>query len=107
MIPALPRWAWGAILIAAGILAFIVWDIFDDKAAVSADRGESKAVVTGRARKADETAHGAAQGKIKQVEQSNEQAREAADGSDDPLKSAFDELRAEKDRNGSASRKPS
>ena len=31
---ALPKWAHGAILIAAAIVAFLIWDHFDDKQAV-------------------------------------------------------------------------
>lgn len=31
---ALPKWAHGALLIAAGFTAFLIWDHFDDRAAV-------------------------------------------------------------------------
>jgi hypothetical protein len=88
------------IIMMIGLLVggFMLWDHFDDKAAVEADRNASKAVAVSKAREADERAQRAATGKSEDIRHGNERAREAASGSDDPLRDALDSLRTEADR---------
>lgn len=82
-----------AVAVMLASVAFLVWDHFDDKAAVEADRAVSNAQAQSDARKADERAHEAAEGKSDAVAAENKAAAEAAAKSDDPLKSGLDELR--------------
>ena len=84
--------------VAALIVGFMLWDHFDDKAAVEADRNASKAEAVSTARHADERAEAAATGKEKDIQDGNERAREAAGGSDDPLGDGLRSLRTEADR---------
>jgi hypothetical protein len=93
--------ATGVLIFGAAVLligGFLLWDHFDDKAAVKADRSAAKAEAVSRAREADERAHGAANRQNEEVSDGNERAKAAAAGSDDPLGDGLRSLRAEKDR---------
>lgn len=88
--------ATGLLIVSAAVLligGFLIWDHFDDKAAVEADRNASNAKATATARKADERAETAANRQKEDIEDGNDRAREAAAGSDDPLKAGLDQLR--------------
>jgi|GEM_PF-4956701 hypothetical protein len=89
----IPRWAWIALAIVIAAIAFGIWLSGEKQKAVEADRSAGKAEAVSTARTADEAAHGAAQGKSEDIEHGNEQAREAARGSDDPLADALRSLR--------------
>jgi hypothetical protein len=80
------------------VVGFLIWDHFDDKAAVEADRSASKAEAVSRARDADGRAGRAADDTRDAIERSNADAKAAADRSDDPLATALDRLRAGTDR---------
>lgn len=80
------------------IVGFLLWDHFDDKAAVNADRNESKVEALDTARGADEDAEAATAGKSEEVEDGNDRARKAAADSDDPLRDALSSLRPKADR---------
>ena len=41
-----PRWAQGLALVAVGIVAFLAWDAWDDRAAIKQDRAERRAKIT-------------------------------------------------------------
>ncbi len=94
----IPRWAWIALAIVIAAIAFGIWLSGEKQRAVEADRNVGKVEAVSTAREADEAAHGAAQGKSEDIEHGNEQAREAARGSDDPLGDGLRSLRAETDR---------
>lgn len=85
----------GAVALIVG--AFLVWDHFDDKAAVEADRNASRAEAVSRAREADEGAETAANRTREDIEDGNERAREAARDSDDPLGDGLRSLRTPTD----------
>ena len=87
---ALPRWLHGLIAIAALGLA---WDYFDDRAAVREHERKIAEEVERLDAIADGEARAVASGETSKVEQQNDEARKAATGSDDPLKSALDRLR--------------
>lgn len=91
----LPRWAQG--LLGAGVLiaAFLVWDWFDDRAAVAANNAKIAAQVTATASAAASDAAGAVTTTRNEVEQANAQARDSASRSPDPLRAGLDRLRAE------------
>lgn len=90
---ALPRWLHGLIAIAALGLAFLAWDYFDDRAAVREHERKIAEEVERLDAIADGEARAVASGETSKVEQQNDEARKAATGSDDPLKSALDRLR--------------
>lgn len=91
----LPRWAQG--LLGAGVLitAFLVWDWFDDRAAVRAHETKVQAQVTATAIAAASDAAGAVTTTRNEVEQANAKARNSAAHSPDPLRAGLDRLRAE------------
>lgn len=93
---ALPRWAHALIAAATLIAALLLWDWFDDRAAVAAHEAEAAARVQEAARAAESAAHGAVTNRQTEVEQSNAEARTAAARSDDPLRAGLDRLRADK-----------
>jgi hypothetical protein len=88
------------IVLAAALLigGFLLWDHFDDKAAVEADRTAAKAEAVPRAREADERAERAGNQTREGIEDGNDRAREAAADSGDPLGDGLRSLRAETDR---------
>lgn len=81
------------VLLAVG--GFSLWLYLHDKGVVEADRAQSKAEVTQKAREADERARGASEAVPDKVEQENDKARDAARGSSDPLRDGLDSLRTE------------
>lgn len=93
----LPKWARltiagvaGALLIWGGIS---LWLRAHDKGVAEGDRNAANVEATTTARKADEGAHAASRGKSDEVQHGNENARKAADDSDDPLASGLHSLR--------------
>jgi cytoskeletal protein RodZ len=93
----LSRGIWLAIVAGLIGVAVLWWVAAEKQAAVEADRNAARAEAAARAREADERAHGAAQGKSKEVSDGNERAKAAAAGSDDPLGDGLRSLRAETD----------
>lgn len=90
----LPRWLWGAILLTAAAIAFVLWLDAREDAAVKRDRAAARGEALERAREADERAHGAVQAEKEATHEAVERAKAAADGSDDKLRAALDSLRA-------------
>lgn len=89
----LPRWAQGLGLAALALAAFLLWDWWDDRAAVAAHEAELaeevRAIETAAAIDAAEAITETKQ----EVERENAEARDAASRSDDVLKSGLDRLR--------------
>jgi hypothetical protein len=75
------------------LAAFGLWLHMHDKAVVEADRSAANAKAVSTAREADERAQEAGNRKSEDVEDANDRAREAADGSDDPLADGLRSLR--------------
>ena len=89
----LPRWAHGLIAAAALATGVLLWLHFHDKAVVKDhEAGVAQAVATQSAAAA-QAGHDAADQTKSEVEKSNEKARKAAAGSDDPLRAGLDGLR--------------
>lgn len=89
---ALPRWAHAVIGVALLAAAFLVWDYFDDRAAI---REHERAIAEQVQRKdaaADEAARKAAADAKADVDAENARAREAARGSDDPWRDGLEQL---------------
>ena len=98
----LPRWAQalgGAVLL---IAAFLIWDWLDDRAAIRAHEGRIAGEVAEQASAAATSAAAAVNQTQTEVDQTNDQARRAAAGSNDPLKSGLDRLRADQRPRGPA-----
>ena len=90
---ALPRWAKGLGLIALGIAAFLIWDWFDDRAAVRKhDAAIVEAIATASASASASASETVAETKAG-VEQGNQRARDAAAKSSDPLRDGLGALR--------------
>lgn len=81
----LPRWAKLAGVAALALAAFLIWNHFDNKAAIENDRNKANAEANKTLREADTVAHEAGNEVMDTVEAEHEHADEAADGSDDPL----------------------
>lgn len=100
--------ATGLMIVGAAVLligGFLLWDHFDDKAAIQADRNAANAQAAIAARKADERAEQAGNRTREGIEDANDRAQAAADAGDDPLGDGLRSLRAETDRNGQAARR--
>lgn len=98
----LPRWAQalgGAVLL---IGAFLLWDWLDDRAAVTAHEGRIAGEVARQTSAAATSAAAAVHQTQTEVDQTNDEARRAAAGSDDPLRSGLDRLRADQRPRGAA-----
>lgn len=89
----LAKGVWLVIAIAALIAGFVLWLDAREDAAVEADRARSNAEAVTTAREADQAASEAQRDKLEDVEHGNDRAREAAAGSDDPLRDALEWLR--------------
>lgn len=101
----LPRWVQASICFAALVLAATVWLKLHDRALIKADREAAAAAATQTARAADADARTKVDTTRSEVEATNDDAQQAAAGSDDPLRSAFDSLRrAEKTSSGNSTR---
>lgn len=92
-----PGWLWVALAVVFACVLAALFVADRERRAVEADRSVSRGKVLERARDADERAHGAGERKSQEVEDANDRARRAANGSDDPLRDAFDSLRSETD----------
>lgn len=98
----LPRWAQalgGAVLL---IAAFLIWDWLDDRAAVTAHEAAISGEVAEKTSAAATSAAAAVNQTQTEVGQTNDQARRDAAGSNDPLKSGLDRLRADQRPRGPA-----
>lgn len=82
-----------ALLALIAVVAFLWWLDAREDAAVEADRAQSRAEAISKAREADQRAGEAAQATQDRIEQSNKRARDAAEGSEDPLADMFEALR--------------
>lgn len=80
----------------AGAWALIVHR--HDKTVIQADRNAANVQAVTTARKADESAQTAAQGKTDEVQHANDNARKAASDSDDPLAAGLHSLRHDSPR---------
>lgn len=76
------------------ITAFMLWLDHREKAAVNADRAQAAVEVLDTARRADAAAVATTAAIQTKVEKSNDEARNAARNSDDPLRDGFGKLRA-------------
>lgn len=92
-----PGWLWVALAVVFACVLAALFVADRERKAVEADRGVSRGKVLDRARNADERAHGAGEATREAIERSNADAKAAADGSDDPLRDAFDSLRTGQD----------
>ena len=84
-IMALPRWVQGLAGIALLLAGIAAWDWFDDRAAVRRHEAKVTAKVQARASTAAGAAATASAATKSKVEAKNDQARDAAARSDDPL----------------------
>ena len=84
----------GGIALALTIAGFMLWLNGRENAAVEADRAKAAVEVLGKARRADAAAQATTAAIQSKVETTNEQARDAARNSDDPLRDGFGKLRA-------------
>ncbi|WP_298173917.1 hypothetical protein [Novosphingobium sp.] len=85
------------LLIGLGIVLLLMWGLQRWVAgAVAEDRLQSEVAARRADSAADDRAGTVAATQAAQIEQENRDAREAAAGSDDPLKSVTDRLRAQK-----------
>lgn len=91
----------GAIALA---LVVLVWHRIGVGRAVRADREQAGTVALTEARRADEAAQGQIEATRTEVERTNDEARTAASGSDDPLGSALERLRTAKAGPGTPAR---
>lgn len=90
---ALPRgWHYLAGAVALLLTAW-VWHLFAVRGAVRADREQAASTALQTARDADAASVGAREATRNEVEQTNADARDAANRSDDPLRAALDSLR--------------
>jgi len=96
MIPLLPRWAWGLIGSGALILAGLAWLHFHDRATIAAHEADVATRMQKRADKAEADAVSAVTKTSNEVEQGNEQARNAAARGSDPLGDGMRSLRGTK-----------
>ena len=100
--------------IAAGVLALIIATHTlaycegreDGRNAAEAEAALVRQKALQRAREADSAATGASERTSENVEAGNQRARDAAAGSDDPLRAALERLRAERAGSGSPARDP-
>ena len=88
-----PREVWYAL----GVLA-LLWFVYSHGESVGYDKrdaeyDEAARIAAEKAREADAAAAGAVDQSKSEVEQGNEHAREAANGSDDPLRDGLNSLR--------------
>lgn len=90
---ALPRgWHYLA-AVAALLLTAWTWHKLAVRGAVRADREQAASTALQTARDADAASVGAREAARNEVEQANDEARDAANRSDDPLAAALDALR--------------
>lgn len=93
---ALPRSAKLALAVIAGLLlAWALWSLWlrgHDRAVIERHEEVIEAEVERKAGEASEAAADAAAATKSDVEKTNDEARKAADGSDDPLRAALDSL---------------
>lgn len=89
----LAKGIWVAIALAALIGGFALWLANEKRDAVEADRARSNAEALARARGADEAGLARTGQEREAIEAQNEEARRAAEQSDDPLKAGLDKLR--------------
>ena len=82
---ALPRWVQGLAGLALLLAGIAAWDWFDDRAAVRGHEAKIEAKVQARASTAAGAAATASAETKSEVEATNDQARDAAARSDDPL----------------------
>lgn len=85
-------WRWLAIIAAVAALAWL----HGCQTGVEREKARQAALTAKaveKARKADQSAAAVVAVRKDEVERGNEEARKAADGSDDPLKTALDSLR--------------
>lgn len=94
LLTGLPRWAQALAGAAALIAAFLLWDWLDDRGVISDHEAKVAQQVEQKTTAANAAATSAADATRTEVEQTNDQARRAAAGSNDPLKSGLDGLRA-------------
>jgi hypothetical protein len=89
----IPWQVWCGIAVVAGL--FILWNVAGNagEARVEAEQADTARKATERAREADNAAGKATDDTRNDVEQTNDQARDAADGSDDPLRDGLNSLR--------------
>jgi hypothetical protein len=83
--------------IAAGALAWALMTAylhFRDARVIREHEAEIAEAVAHKTEAAEQAAHDAATTHKQQVETTNDEARDAADGSDDPLRAAFERLRS-------------
>lgn len=90
---ALPRWAKSLAGIALLVIAFMAWLHFHDRAVIKDHEAELSQAIEAKDTAADEAARAVASEGTKQTENRIDEARKAAAGSDDPLKSALDRMR--------------
>ena len=102
--PLTAKYIGGAIGIVLAITAFMLWLNHRENAAVEADRAKAAAEIAPRQQRAGEAAQATAAAIQTKAEKENDEARKAAAGSDDPLKSGFDSLRSGKARSHPATR---
>lgn len=84
--------AWLAIIIALAVLLGIAKCSYD-RSIIDAHEAETAAKVEHKAREGDQAARGAADEIRTETEKSNDDARNAAAGSDDPLRDGLNSLR--------------
>lgn len=93
----LPAWAWKAIggtaVVLALIVAFNLWLSAHDEALINEHERALQEAITKATEAAEDDAAGVVAETRTETEKSNADARNAANGSDDPLRSALDSLR--------------
>lgn len=89
-----PRWAQFAGIGVASALAFLLWLAMHDRGVIADHEAEVTKQVEATSSAAATVAASAAAETRSEVEKANDDARDAAAGSDDPLKSGLDRLRA-------------
>lgn len=84
--------SWGA-LAALAVAAFLLWDWRDDARAIAEHDAAAAVQAVATARAADAHARAATDSSINEVESTNDEARAAAENSDDPLAAGLRRLR--------------
>lgn len=89
-----PRWAQGVAILAVILAGFLLWLHFHDKGVIERHEEEITQKVDAVSSDAAASASAAVDQSRNIVEKANEDAREAAADSDDPLKSGLDSIRS-------------
>lgn len=87
------KFAAAGLAIILAIALFMLWLNGREKAAVERDRAEAAAEAAKTARRAEEASSAEIRAVQTEVEKANDEARDAAQRSDDPLGAGFDSLR--------------